>query len=69
MPRNCRPLANVQKPLASIHVLQPNPQVVPTRHQRQRRIRHARGAVMYLPLNMKELVQKLRELAPNGEAE
>lgn len=30
-------------------------------------IRHARGAVMYLPLNMKELVQKLRELSPNAD--
>lgn len=31
-------------------------------------IRHTRGAVMYLPLNMKELVQKLRDLSPD-EAE
>jgi serine/threonine protein kinase len=31
-------------------------------------IRHPRGAVMYLPLNMKDLVQKVRELSLNGEA-
>ena len=29
-------------------------------------IRHNRAAVMYLPLNMKELLRKIRELTPEG---
>ncbi len=29
-------------------------------------IRHNRAAVMYLPLNMKELLHKIRELTPSG---
>ena len=31
-------------------------------------ISHPRGAVLFLPLNMKDLIRKIRELMPAGEA-
>jgi hypothetical protein len=32
-------------------------------------IRHERGAVLFLPLNMKEIIQKLRDLSLSGLAQ